>query len=329
MQTAPTPWAPAGDVGEVCLQVSRHLLEIIEQSRFVLRVPGLRDHVADIPGMHFHFAPDFVVSLGGRTRLEFMHEEITLARFEMAVIPTGIPHREVPVARAGEPFQNLVVSVYNQTISAQFVHSEAGAQTLRVEQAYFDSAKDQLLVQYLEELGELYHSREAQRHFGIKGLLLTYLSTLAGIVQHARESPPSEKLKVSQAKRYVQEFLGSEELSVKYLAELLHCSADYLSYIFHHETGHRLISYINHERIKAARSMLRSTALSISEVAYALGFESQAYFSRVFKQVALKTPTDFRKSIEHSMVELEGRPQTISATPSTGHRRRPGLTANR
>ncbi len=38
--------------------------------------------------------------------------------------------------------------------------------------------------------------------------------------------------------------------------------------------------------------MLRNTALSISEVGYALGFESQAYFSRVFKQVALKTPTE-------------------------------------
>ncbi|MEP6669832.1 MAG: AraC family transcriptional regulator [Chthoniobacter sp.] len=314
MQIAPTPRALLGDAGEVCLQVAAYLLEVTEQSRFVLRVPELRDHVADFPGMHFHFAPDFVVGLGGRTRLEFMHEVITLERFEIAVIPTGIPHREVPLARAGEPFQNLVVSVYNQTIRVQFVRSEAGAQTLLVEHAHFDSAKDQLLVQYLEELGEIYHSREEQRHFGIKGLILTYLSTLAGIVQHAHEAPPSEKLKVSQAKRYVQEYLGSEELSVKYLAELLHCSADYLSSVFHHETGHRLISYINHERIKAARSMLRNTALSISEVAYALGFESQAYFSRVFKQVALKTPTDFRKSIEHSMVELEGRPHTICAT---------------
>ncbi|MEI9894300.1 MAG: hypothetical protein WDN28_10560 [Chthoniobacter sp.] len=208
MQIAPTPWAPSGDAGDVCLQVAVHLLELTEQSRFLLRVPELRDHVADIPGLHFHFAPDFIVALGGRTRLEFAHEEIILERSQMAVIPTGIPHREVPVARAGEPFQNLVVSVYNQTVSAQFVHSEAGAQTLRVEHAYFDSAKDQLLIQYLEELGELYHSREEQRHFGIKGLLLTYLSTLAGIVQHAREAPPSEKLKVSQAKRYVQEYLG-------------------------------------------------------------------------------------------------------------------------
>ncbi len=265
--------------------------------------------------MHFHFAPDFVVGLGGRTRLEFMHEVLMLERFEMAVIPAGLPHREVPLARAGEPFQNLVVSVYNQTISAEFQHAEASTRTLRREQAYFDSAKDQLLVQYLEEIGELYHSRQEQRHFGIKGLILAYLSALAGIVQHAREAPPSEKLKISQTKRYVQECLGSGELGAGYLAERLHCSADYLSYLFHRETGQRLMAYINRERVKTGMNMLRNTTLSVSEVAYALGFESQAYFSRVFKQVTLKTPMDYRKSIEHSMVELEGRPRTVYATP--------------
>jgi transcriptional regulator GlxA family with amidase domain len=59
--------------------------------------------------------------------------------------------------------------------------------------------------------------------------------------------------------------------------------------------------------------MLRTTPLTVAEVAYATGFESQGYFSRVFKQVALKTPLDYRRSLEHSVVELEGRPRTIFA----------------
>lgn len=291
-----------------------HLLDIADQSRFVLRVPQLRDHVEDRPGMHFHFSPEFVIGLGGRTRLEFIHEGLTLDRYEMAVIPTGIPHREIPVGRPGDPFQNLVISVYNQTVSAELQRSEIGTQTLQTETAYFDSPKDQLLVEYLDELGEIYHTRETRRHFGIKGLILTYLSALAGVIEHSRETPPAEKLKISKAKRYVREHLGSPELSVKYLAELLHCSPDYLSHIFHLETGERLITYIHRERISAAISMLRNTSLSISEVAYALGFESQAYFSRVFKQVAFKTPSAYRKLVEHAAIELEGRPRTIYGT---------------
>lgn len=301
------------DPTEICWQVVIHLLGAADQSRFSLHIPQLRNHVEEHPGMHFHFAPDFVVALGGRCRLEFIHEEIVLERGEIAVIPAGIPHREIPTALPREPFQNLAISIYNQTIGAQLQRSEARAQTLETHRLYFDSPKEHLLTDYLEELAELYHSRDSQRHFGIKGLVLAYLSTLAGIIQHAREQPTAEKLKITQARRYVQEYLGTPNLSVKYLADLLHCSPDYLSHLFHEETGERLIAYINRERVKAAQDMLRNTALTVSEVAFALGFESQAYFSRVFKQIALRSPIDYRKMIERSVVELDGRPRTIYA----------------
>ena len=66
------PSFPGEEIGEVCLAVVSHLLELADQSRFVLRVPRLRDHVAEHPGMHFHFSPDVVIGLGGRTRLEFV-----------------------------------------------------------------------------------------------------------------------------------------------------------------------------------------------------------------------------------------------------------------
>jgi transcriptional regulator GlxA family with amidase domain len=113
----------------------------------------------------------------------------------------------------------------------------------------------------------------------------------------------------------VQEHLGNAALGAGFLAPLLHCSSDYLSNLFHRETGQRLATHINLERIRAAMTMLRTTPLTIAEVAYATGFESQGYFSRVFKQIALKSPLDYRRTIEHTVVELEGRPRTIYAAP--------------
>jgi AraC-like DNA-binding protein len=307
------PGALSDEVGDLCLAVVNRLLDLVDGSRFVIRVPRLRDHVAEHPGMHFHFSPELVIGLGGRTRLEFVDGEITLERHQAAVVPAGIPHREVPIAKAGEPFQNLNISIYNETICAQLQRTEPDAQTLGIERQYFDSSKDQLLIRYLEELSEQFHSPDSRRHYVVKGLMMAYLGTLAGIIRHSREAPPMERLKISQAKRYVQEYLGSPELSVKQLAGLLHCSPDYLSYIFHRETGQRLIAYIHRERVKVAMNMLRNSTLSISEVAYALGFESQAYFSRVFKRLAFKTPMDYRKFIEHSVIDLEGHPRTIYA----------------
>ena len=45
-----------------------------------------------------------------------------------------------------------------------------------------------------------------------------------------------------------------------------------------------------------------------------IGYSKLLYFSRVFKQVTLTTPMDFRKSVERPLVGLEWRPRTIFAT---------------
>jgi AraC-like DNA-binding protein len=280
----------------------------------VLHVPQLRDHVMETPGLHFHFNPDLIIGLKGRSRLEFIHEHFEIEPLSLALIPGGIPHREVPVKGRRDPgFENLVISVYNQTVSVQL--QVCSGQGIESTSHYYDTAKYQLLAQYLEEMAELSHSAPTAQRLGIKGLLLIYFSTLEEAIRRVRHSAPVEKLKISQTKRLVQENLGKCSLSVKFLAESLHCSSDYLSNLYHVETGERLVSYINKERVKAAMTMLRTTPLTIAEVAYSVGFESQGYFSRVFKQIALKNPVTYRKSLEHSVVELEGRPRTIYAGP--------------
>jgi AraC-like DNA-binding protein len=281
-----------------------------------LLVPQLRDHVMEHPGLHFHFNPDLIIGLRGASSFEFIQESFVVEAGSMAVIPGGIPHREVVLER-DEPFENLVISVYNETVSVQLQGHAGHGKTCTTVTEYFDTAKYQQLAQYLEEIAELSHGDDSNHLLGIKGLLLIYLSTLESAIRRVRSSPPVEKLKISQTRRLIQEHLGNSHLGVGYLARLLHCSGDYLSNLFHRETGQRLSTHINMERIRVAMTMLRTTPLTIAEVAYATGFESQGYFSRVFKQIALKSPLNYRRSIEHSVVELEGRPKTIYAPPSS------------
>jgi len=281
-----------------------------------LLVPQLRDHVMEHPGLHFHFNPDLIIGLRGASSFEFIQESFVVEAGSMAIIPGGIPHREVVLER-DEPFENLVISVYNETVSVQLQGHAGHGKTCATVTEYFDTAKYQQLAQYLEEIAELSHGDDSNHLLGIKGLLLIYLSTLESTIRRVRSSPPVEKLKISQTRRLIQEHLGNSHLGVGYLARLLHCSGDYLSNLFHRETGQRLSTHINMERIRVAMTMLRTTPLTIAEVAYATGFESQGYFSRVFKQIALKSPLNYRRSIEHSVVELEGRPKTIYAPPSS------------
>jgi AraC-like DNA-binding protein len=299
---------------ELCQRVLAGQLQRADEMSMVLFVPQLRDHVMEHAALHFHFNPDLIIGLKGSCRLEFIHEHFDLEAQALAVIPGGIPHCEVLRTGKNTGFENLVISVYNETVSVQ--HQIYDGMNLKRATEYYDTAKYQLLAQYLEEIAELRHGPRAQQSPGIKGLLLIYFSTLQRVIGRVRDAAPVEKLKISQTKRLVQEHLGNCLLSVKFLAESLHCSSDYLSNLYHLESGERLISYINKERVKAAMALLRTTPLTIAEVAYAVGFESQGYFSRVFKDIALKNPVAYRKSIEHSVVELEGRPRTIYATTS-------------
>lgn len=306
------PRAPKRDLSHLCEQILRDHLRLADEMRTRLRVPQLRDHVMESPGLHFHFNPDFVIGIQGASCFEFIQERFVLEAGSVAIIPGGIPHREVVLERE-LPFENLVISVYNETVSIQLQGDAGQGKTCVVQAEYYDTAKYQQLAQYLEEIAELSHGGGEQR-LGIKGLLLIYLSTLEAAIRRVRSAPPVEKLKISQTKRLVQEHLGDSHLGVAFLARQLHCSSDYLSHLFHRETGQRLAAHINLSRVRAAMAMLRTTPLTIAEIAYATGFESQGYFSRVFKQIASKGPLDYRRSIEHSVVELEGRPRTIYAS---------------
>jgi AraC-like DNA-binding protein len=303
------------DLSQLCENALRECLRKVDAGTDRLHVPELRDHVMEHPGLHFHFNPDLIIGLRGASRFEFIREQFDVEGGEIAIIPGGIPHREIVQPRP-EPFENLVISVYNETVSIQFQRHDGKGNAVAIATEYFDTAKYQQLAQYLEEIAEINSTANSEYELGIKGLLLIYFTTLEAAIHRTRLSPPVEKLKISQTKRLVQMHLGDSDLGVAYLARQLHCSGDYLSNLFHRETGQRLATYISLERVRAAMTMLRTTPLTIAEVAFATGFESQSYFSRVFKQVAHKTPLDFRRAVEHSVVELEGRPRTIFAAPN-------------
>ena len=303
------------DLVVLCEDVLGEALRKVDHGKDRLHVPALRDHVMEHPGLHFHFNPDLIIGLHGASRFEFIQERFDVEAGEIAIIPGGIPHREVVQPRT-ERFENLVISVYNETVSAQLQEHDGNGGAVAIATEYFDAAKYQQLAQYLEEIAEISNNAGPEYELGIKGLLLVYFTTLQSAIRRVRFAAPVEKLKISQTRQLVQTHLGNSHLGVDFLARHLHCSGDYLSNLFRRETGQRLATHINLERVRAAMTMLRTTPLTIAEVAYATGFESQGYFSRVFKQVAHKTPLDFRRSVEHSVVELEGRPRTIFAAPN-------------
>ncbi|WP_293887769.1 MULTISPECIES: helix-turn-helix domain-containing protein [unclassified Sphingobacterium] len=84
--------------------------------------------------------------------------------------------------------------------------------------------------------------------------------------------------------------------TVQYIADQLHLSASYLSDMLRSLTGLNTQQHIHHKLIEHAKDILSTTDLSVSEIAYQLGFEYPQSFSRLFKSKTSMSPAQFRQS---------------------------------
>jgi AraC-like DNA-binding protein len=82
--------------------------------------------------------------------------------------------------------------------------------------------------------------------------------------------------------------------SVKYFAELLFLSPNYLSDLLKKETGKNAQELIHYCLIEEAKNNLLNTNDSVNEIAYKLGFEYPQYFSKLFKLKTGITPVEYR-----------------------------------
>ena len=84
--------------------------------------------------------------------------------------------------------------------------------------------------------------------------------------------------------------------TVRYLADNLHLSPKYLSSLLRELTGQTAQQHIHARLISRAKEELSTTSLSVSEIAYRLGFEHSQSFSKFFRQKTRQSPSEFRSA---------------------------------
>jgi len=86
------------------------------------------------------------------------------------------------------------------------------------------------------------------------------------------------------------------KINIGDLAAYVKVSPFHFSRIFKKETGYSPYEYIIKTRIDHAKTLLRQTRLSIKQIAYEVGFESESNFVNIFRQKVCLTPNDFRNT---------------------------------
>lgn len=105
---------------------------------------------------------------------------------------------------------------------------------------------------------------------------------------------------VIKFEKYLKDYFSdSQQLkhgmpSVEVCGKAMNMSGKYLSDLLKAETGKSLIEHVHLEIIKHAKTSLLNSSLSISEIAYSLGFVYPQHFSKLFKTKTGYSPKAFR-----------------------------------
>jgi len=130
-------------------------------------------------------------------------------------------------------------------------------------------------------------------------LLLTYANRFYKrqfITRKAVSNELLQKLEEILDQYFNDETTAKEGIpTVQYLAEQLKISPSYLSDMLRSLTGQNAQQHIHNKLIEKAKEKLSISNLSVSEIAYELGFEHPQSFSRFFKTKTNHSPLEFRQ----------------------------------
>jgi AraC-like DNA-binding protein len=107
---------------------------------------------------------------------------------------------------------------------------------------------------------------------------------------------------LDRLEKLLTDYFNSDDLATKglptvqYISETLNISPNYLRGILKTLTGQNTQQYIHERLIEKAKEKLSTTDLSVSEIAYELGFEHLQSFSKLFKAKTSQSPLEFRQS---------------------------------
>jgi transcriptional regulator GlxA family with amidase domain len=108
-----------------------------------------------------------------------------------------------------------------------------------------------------------------------------------------RSQTRAEPVEIWKGRKFIHDH-SDETLGLTKVAKSVNISANHLSEKFKEVTGVNFVDYVARIRVGKARDLLQNSNLQISEIAFAVGFQSLSQFNRVFKKLTRKSPSQFR-----------------------------------
>lgn len=174
-----------------------------------------------------------------------------------------------------------------------------------VDEALFMSEKEEAVItEILQNIQSEYHSaidKFTQR------IIIAQIEQLLGYYERFYQRQFITRTKTShqvlaKVESILEDYFNDDNLidkgtpTAQYLARQLHLSPNYLGSLLKSLTGNSTQTHIHEKLIEIAKEKLSTTNLTVSEIAYELGFEHSQSFSKLFKSKTDQSPLEFRAS---------------------------------
>lgn len=156
-----------------------------------------------------------------------------------------------------------------------------------------------VLLEMKETIGEKYRELDPILYFRfpltgseIKDRLCAFLAEAAELILASLAD--RDQAIVQQSVGYIRLNFRNKGLKIQDIADSVHLSPNYLSYLFKQIVGETVWEFVTRLRLEEARYLLVSTPKKRYEIADEVGYESPEHFSRVFKRYYGESPNSVR-----------------------------------
>lgn len=174
-------------------------------------------------------------------------------------------------------------------------HIEYLLQTLGMPSSgIYEVTDGHLLESRIEEAVTLLESGHSLSGLEASSLVYTTLLDIYKYLNKGNESYRAAHDRLSPVFEYIDTHY-SGPIGVDELADIIGVSTQHFCLVFKKATRTRPIEYINHVRVNKARTLIRENhERLLADIAAAVGFENESYFSYVFKKIEGVSPRVFR-----------------------------------
>lgn len=205
---------------------------------------------------------------------------------DLLLIPPGIPHKTDRYSRL---YTRLLINCTEEYVPHSVRPLLSSGPSL-----YRDPALLAETDRIFEKIESEYKNGDALSTDALRcyvGELLILLARSQSKTQSTTAKSPVERTVAYIRENYMT------EISLPMLAKLHAITPDHLSRTFKKETGYGISEYLTLVRLQKAEFMLKNEpGRTVSEIAFACGFNDSNYFSDKFKKIYGVTPSSVRKA---------------------------------